>query len=87
MVHNGRASLLLDKDSFPLLPAARRLGQLPLRCLLSSRRLGQLPLLPIVIGCGGTVDAENNAPETKRRDTGSDFGFALIAVAKGRRCG
>lgn len=64
VVHGGRASLLLHKDSFPLLPAARRLGRLSLRRLLSSRRLGQLPLLPIVIGCGRTADVENNTPKT-----------------------
>ncbi len=64
VVHSGRASFLLHKDSFPLLPAARRLGQFSLCCLLSSHRLGQLPLLPIVIGCGRTADVENNAPKT-----------------------
>lgn len=64
VVHGGRASLLLHKDSFPLLPAARRLGRLSVRRLLSCRRLGQLPLLPIVIGCGCTADVENNAPKT-----------------------
>lgn len=65
VVHGGRASLLLHKDSFPLLPAARRLGQVSLRRLLSSHRLGQLPLLPIVIGCGHTTDVENNATQNK----------------------
>lgn len=65
VVDSGRASLLLHKDSFPLLPAARRLGQLSLRCLLSSHGLGELPLLPIVIGCGRTADVENNAPKNK----------------------
>lgn len=65
VVHGGRASLLLHKDGFPLLPAACRLGRLSLRRLLSSRRLGQLPLLPIVIGCGRTADVENNTPKTK----------------------
>lgn len=65
VVHGGRASFLLHKDSFPLLPAARWLGQLSLRCLLSSHWLGQLPLLPIVIGCKCTADVENNAPRTK----------------------
>lgn len=52
VVHGGRASLLLHKDGFPFLPAARWLGQVALRRLLPSRRLGQLPLLPIVISCG-----------------------------------
>lgn len=60
VVHGGRASFLLHKDGFPLLPAARRLGQVSLRRLLSSRRLGQLPLLSIVIGCGRQEQCTQN---------------------------
>lgn len=40
VVHSRGASFLLHKDSFPLLPAARRLGQLSLCCLLSCSGLG-----------------------------------------------
>lgn len=65
VIHSGRASFLLHKDSFPLLPAARRLGQLSPRCLLSTHWLGQLPLLPIVIGCEHRADVENNAPKAR----------------------
>ncbi len=64
VVHSRRASLLLHKDGFPLLPAARGLGQVSLRHLLSPRRLGKLPLLPVVISCGRTADVKDDTPKT-----------------------
>lgn len=52
VIHRRRTPFLLHKYGLPFLPAARPLGHVSLRRLVSRCRFDQLPLLPVVISCG-----------------------------------
>lgn len=82
VVHGRRASFLLHKDGLPLLPAARRLGQVALPRLLPARRFGQLPLLPVVTGCGRPAGVKNSARELGLSEVMTQQLWFVIAVAQ-----
>lgn len=87
VIHSRGTPFLLHKYGLPLLPAARRLGYVSFRRLVSRRRFGQLPLLPVVISCQKT----RLRPSPPRRCSGKKkrgarltvFGFGLKRAVLG----
>lgn len=80
VIYGRGTPFLLHEYGLPLLPAARWLGHVSLRRLVSGHRFGQLPLLPVVVGCRDHNACSRWRSSVLRRDRQNKASDSLYLV-------